>query len=40
LCVKKNKSQYMGALGYPAARGIVRIGLGKWREIGCGGLLL
>ena len=24
LCVKKNKSQYMGVLGYPVARGIVR----------------
>ena len=26
LCVKKNKSQYMGVLGYPVARGIVRDG--------------
>jgi len=24
LCVKKDKSQYMGVLGYPVARGIVR----------------
>ena len=24
MCVKKNKSQYMGVLGYPVARGIVR----------------
>jgi len=24
LCVKKKKSQYMGVLGYPVARGIVR----------------
>jgi hypothetical protein len=24
LCVKKNTSQYMGVLGYPVARGIVR----------------
>jgi hypothetical protein len=24
LCVKKNKSQYMGVLGYPVERGIVR----------------
>jgi hypothetical protein len=24
LCVKKNKSQSMGVLGYPVARGIVR----------------
>jgi hypothetical protein len=24
LCVKKNKSHYMGVLGYPVARGIVR----------------
>ena len=24
LCVKKNKSHYMGGLGYPVARGIVR----------------
>jgi hypothetical protein len=24
LWVKKNKSQYMGVLGYPVARGIVR----------------
>ena len=24
LCVKKNKSQYMGVLGYPVAWGIVR----------------
>jgi hypothetical protein len=24
LCVKKNKSYYMGGLGYPVARGIVR----------------
>jgi hypothetical protein len=31
LCVKKNKSQYMGGLVYPAARGI---GLVMWREIG------
>jgi hypothetical protein len=23
LCVKKNQSQYRGALGYPVARGIV-----------------
>jgi hypothetical protein len=22
LCVKKNKSQYMGVLGYPVARGL------------------
>jgi len=24
LCVEKNRSQYMGVLGYPVARGIVR----------------
>jgi hypothetical protein len=24
LCIKKDKSQYMGILGYPVARGIVR----------------
>jgi hypothetical protein len=24
LCVNNNKSQYMGVLGYPVARGIVR----------------
>jgi hypothetical protein len=24
LCVKKNTSQYMGVLGYPVARGILR----------------
>jgi hypothetical protein len=24
LCIKKDKSQYMGVLGYPVARGIVR----------------
>jgi hypothetical protein len=24
LCIKKNKSHYMGVLGYPVARGIVR----------------
>jgi len=33
LSVKKNKSQYMRGLSYPAARGI---GLVKWREIGEG----
>jgi len=31
LCVEKNKSQYMGVLGYPVARGIVRdVRAAKW----------
>jgi hypothetical protein len=28
LCVEKNKSQYMGVLGYPVARGIGNGGAG------------
>jgi hypothetical protein len=31
LCVKKDKSQSMGVLGYPAARGIVRDARQGWR---------
>jgi hypothetical protein len=40
LCVKENKSQYMEGLSYPAARGILGIGLGKSRKIGSGELWL
>ena len=39
LCVKKNKSQYMGVLGYPAARGIVRDARAEWRGLRKGKLI-
>jgi hypothetical protein len=32
LCVKNNKSQYIGGLSYAAARVIYRIGLGMVEE--------
>jgi hypothetical protein len=31
LCVKKNKSQYMGVLGYPVAR--IKMGLGMSNKV-------